>query len=280
MDLYRFIDSSYPNVTPESKTQLLHIRPIEFPLDDPLDGLPPLLRVGRGWLGDSPEIVIDRFCVSNDDCFSDAHTIEWRSDVGSDNVLYTSNLTPSDNNVAAAASIFKVPVLRQGDSKEFTVNVLATRYFNNRIGSSPMLSTSPLSSDGSSDPDATHGIRIIAPWDMNKRLPSGIYRTSPGTLRIQAKDLESDRHLLELNVSLNFSTVTASPTSAPTKHQLGPTHSPIEVRYHIDWKYGTCVNDGNDSNWSPPYPSKSECCSSHMAYEYDLCMSKEPWHAV
>ena len=278
VDLYRFVNSSYPNLTPQTEKKLLHIRPTDFSPDDPLAGLPPLLRVGRGWLGDSSEIIVDRFCVTDEDCNDDIYNIEWRSDVGSDSLVYKSTLTPDEND-AVGATVFMVPAFRQSDSMEYSITILATRFFNDGQGSSPLLATTPLSGDGSSDVDTTHGIRIWAPWEMNKSLPVGVYRSKPGVLKIFAEAVGSTRqhNLLDLNILLNLGTVTARPTPAPTKRPtLGPTPAPAPIRYHIDWKVATCVTDGKESEWAPPYESKMECCRVHMAYEYDLCMNKQP----
>jgi hypothetical protein len=82
--LYCFTDSVYPYVSPQSGTELLHLRPIS---STSFEDLPPLLRVGRGWLGDSSNIVLDRFCVTAEDCDSDCFIVEWRSDVGSNSIV-------------------------------------------------------------------------------------------------------------------------------------------------------------------------------------------------
>jgi len=279
VDLYRFVGDSYPNITPQSRAQLLHIRPIDLPTKDSLDGLPPLLSVGRGQLGVSPEIVLDKLCVNEEDCYSDTYTFEWRSDLGNDDIFYSSNFVSWANSAAAAATVFKVPTYSERDPEEdFIINVLATRFYNEELGLSPLLSLNQNVHERS-DPDVTHSIRIFAPYDMNKRLPPGIYRSKPGTLLIDAKTNDESRVLLELDVSINLSTHTASPTASPTKktESNGGTGSPTPAqRYHIDWMYGTCVNDGKESSWSPPYPTKSECCSAHMGAEFERCMVADP----
>lgn len=274
VDLYRFSDNSYPSVSVQSKTELLHIRPIELPSENPLAGLPPLLRVGRGWLGDSSQPNVHEFCITEDECNSERHTIEWRSDIGSENIVYRSTLSSETN---GGATLFKVPTRRQWDSKEYTITVLATRFYNDGKGTSPLLSAGPFTDDGSSDIDATHGIRIWAPWELNESIPVGIYHSLPGVFKISAEAAggNSRQPLLELDVSLNIGTITAPPTSAPTKRpSSGPTPSPVPVRYHIEWKVGTCVTEGESSEWAPPYLTKEDCCNAHMAYEFNLCMSR------
>eukprot|EP00804_Cyclotella_cryptica_P019707 CCRYP_016470-RA/>CCRYP_016470-RA protein AED:0.00 eAED:0.00 QI:898/1/1/1/0.66/0.57/7/803/2196 len=280
VDLYRFVNSSYPDVTSESETQLLHIRPIELPSEDPLQGMPRQLRVGRGWLGDSPKPLLDTFCTSSDQCKSDKNIIEWRGNVRSDDVVYRSTLQ-GKNDDELNVTIFKVPALRQQDSSKYTITVLAARFFDDALGMSPLLTSRPLTGSGPSSLDVTHMIRIWAPWEMNDSLPVGVYRSLPDVFKISADAIDTSNshfhhNILELNVELFIGTVTAPPTFAPTKRpSSGPTPSPVPVRYHIEWKVGTCVTDGSSSEWAPPYTTKEECCESHMHYEYSLCMSRE-----
>ena len=269
VSLYRFTDSSYPNVNLESAKELLHLRPTNLPPDNPLEGLPPLLRVGRGWLGESADIILDRFCITSDDCQSDVFSVQWRSNVASDSVVYTSSLTPEPGYLVGS-TVFKVPTVRQGDSstEEYTITLLATRFYNDGLASSPLLKKNIPSDDGSADIDATHGIRIVAPWEMNESLPAGTYHSLPGALKIAAVDDTSDI-LLELDISLNLRTITDAPTPSPTKKPSpGPSQSPVQVRWYIDWNDFTCVTDGESTEWAPPYESKEDCCHAHMAYDF------------
>ena len=144
VSLYRFIDSSYPDITPESKTELLHLRPVDLDPDNSLKDLPPLLRVGRGWIGDSSEIVLSTFCITADDCSSERYNVEWRSNVGSDNIVYTSSIVQEPGSLVGS-NVFKVPAKRQGSSGEHTITLLATRFYNNGLGSSTLLKTNPSS---------------------------------------------------------------------------------------------------------------------------------------
>lgn len=271
--LYRFTDGSYPDLSPASATELLHLRPTELQPDNPLTGLPPLLRVGRGWLGHSSEIVLDRFCTSADDCKSETHNIEWRSAVGSDSVRYTSSLKPEAQGFLGA-SVFSVPVAREWDDNEYFITVLATRVFNNGLGSSPLLTTNPASDVGSSDIDATHGIRIVAPWEMNGSLPAGKYQSRPRSFKVSAA--HHNNILLDLDISLSLATVTEAPTSNPTKKPTpGPTQHPVQIRYYIDWNTFTCRTDGESSEWAPTFVTKDECCHAHMSYDFATCMRSD-----
>lgn len=277
--LYRFTDGSYPHLSPLSGTELLHLRPTGLHPDTPLMGLPPLLRVGRGWLGDSSDIVLDRFCVTAEDCDSGAYHVNWRSHVGSDSVIYASSLAPEPQQLLGS-TIFKIPAKTEWGDTEYTITVLATRFFNDGLGSSPLLTTYPPSDDGSSDIDATHSIRVVAPWEMNGSLPAGTYHSVPGALTISAEAVggggSGNYHLLDLHISLNLGTITEPPTSSPTKRPTpGPSKSPVQVRYYIDWNDFTCVTDGESTEWAPPYASKEYCCHSHMAYDFAMCMRDE-----
>ena len=271
--LYRFTDSVYPNVSPQSGTELLHLRPIS---STSLEGLPPLLRVGRGWLGDSSNIVLDRFCVTAEDCDSDRYIVEWRSDVASDSVVYKSSLTPEARDMdGATATVFKVPVVRQWDSnQEYSITILVSRFFNDGQGLSPLFIN--LRDDDLSDVDATHSIRVVAPWELNDSLPGGLYRSFPGAaLKIWAETAgsRSNRRLIELNISLSLDSITEAPTTSPSqKGTPGPNPLPIQLLWYIDWKHFTCVNDGESTEWAPAHESKYDCCQSHMAYDVQLCI--------
>ena len=169
VDLYCFTNASYPDLTPLSGTELLHLRQTDLSPDNPLAGLPPLLRVGRSWLGDSSDIVFDSACISAEDCDSDDYNVEWRSDVGNDDVVYASSLTPQAQGLLGA-TVFQVPVMREwDDSADYIITVLATWVYDNGRGAMPLLATNLISDDeGSSDVDTTHGIRM-----GNERLPPG-----------------------------------------------------------------------------------------------------------
>jgi hypothetical protein len=273
--LYRFTDSVYPHVSLQSGTELLHLRPIS---STSLESLPPLLRVGRGWLGDSSEIFLDHFCVNAKDCDSDRNTVEWRSDVSSDSFVYKSSLAPEPRDLVGA-TVFKIPVKRQWDStQEYSITILITRFFNDGKGSSPLLATDPPQDDGSSDIDATHCIRVVAPWEMNDSLPGGLYSSFPdAALEIWAEAVgsNSNRRLIELNISLRLNSITEAPTSSPIQKGTPlPSPQPVQMLWYIDWKLFTCVTDGESTAWAPAYESKHDCCHSHMAYDVELCMGK------
>jgi len=275
--LYRFTDSSYPNLTPQSETELLYLRPIDLPPDDPLAGLSPLMKVGRGWLGDFSNVVLDRFCTTSEECSSDAFSIEWRSKIGSYSIVYASSLAAEPLQLWGA-SIFPLPVIHdRDDSAEYNITVLATRFYNDGLGLAPLLTTDPPSDEGSSDIDATHGIRLVAPWEMNGSLPAGTYHSIPDVMQLSAEAVDvsgSKSHLINLSISLNLHTVTEAPTFSPTKKPSpGPSRSPVIVRYYIDWNSFTCVTDGESTEWAPPHVSKEDCCYAHMAYDFPLCMS-------
>lgn len=280
--LYRFTEDSYPDLTPLSQTELLHLRPTELPPENPLAGLTPLLRVGRGWLGDSSNVVIDRFCISAEECGSNDYKIEWRCDLGNNDIVYLSSLNQQAQGLLGA-TVFQVPARREWDDSEYTITVLATRFYNNGLGTTPLLTLDPTSEDGgSSDIDATHGIRIVAPYEMNGSLPPGTYHSLPGVFKISAQPIGTGRSegdyqpLLWLDVSLDLGTVTETPTSPPTKKPSpGPTLSPVQVRYYIDWGEFTCVTDGESTEWAPAYVTKEECCRAHMGYDFAMCIRSE-----
>lgn len=233
--------------------------------------------MGRGWIGDSSEIVLSTFCITADDCSSERYNVEWRSNVGSDNIVYTSSIVQEPGSLVGS-NVFKVPAKRQGSSEEHTIALLATRFYNNGLGSSPLLKTNPSSDEGSSDIDATHGVRFVAPWEMNQELPAGFYYSVPESmLKISAKAMDgSNDRLLNLKISLDLGTITDAPTPAPSKKPSpGPSHSPVIVRWYIDWNKFTCVTEGESTEWAPPYEDRETCCQSHMAYDFALCMSGE-----
>ena len=56
--------SFYRQFLPQSFSSNLHLQLTELPPDDPLAGFPPLLKVVRGWLGNSSDIFLDMFCIT------------------------------------------------------------------------------------------------------------------------------------------------------------------------------------------------------------------------
>ena len=175
----------------------------------------------------------------------------------------------------ATATVFKVPVVRQWDSnQEYSITILVTRFFNDGQGLSPLL-INPRDDD-LSDIDATHSIRVVAPWELNDSLPGGLYRSIPGAaFNIWAETVgsRSNRRLIELHISLSLDSITEAPTSSPSqKGTLGPNPRPIQLLWYIDWKHFTCVNDGESTQWAPAHESKYDCCQSHMAYDVQLCI--------
>ncbi|KAL7553122.1 hypothetical protein ACHAWF_016377 [Thalassiosira exigua] len=272
--LYRFTDESWPHLTPQSEAELLHLRPTDLPPGDSLMGVPPLRRVGRGWVGDSSRVVISRFCETADHCNSEEHTIEWRGEVGSDSIIYKSSLS-AEPQTLLGSTVFKVPAKREWDDSEYTVTVLATRSFDGGQGSAPLLVTVPPSADGSSETDATHAVRISVPWEMNGSLPAGTYHSIAGAFMVWAVPFggSSKGDYLELDVTFNLQTVTEAPTRSPTrKPSPGPSRSPVQVRYFIDWMAFTCVTDGESTEWAPAHVTKEGCCFEHMAYDMSFCM--------
>lgn len=277
VSLYRFTDIAYPEVSSQSAKELLHLRPLEFPSGNPMEGVPPLLRVGRGWLGGSPAVILDRFCVTADDCSSDRYNIEWRADVGN-NLMYKSSLSPEPQNLLGA-TVFKVPAVRQWDSTgEYSITILITRSNDSDVGTLPLLTTDLPPDESSDDIDVTHALRVVAPWEMNASLPGGTYHSIPGALRISAEAVgsTSNRHVIDIDISLSLGTITEQPTSSPSKPPAaGPSHSPIQIRWYIDWRLFTCVTDGESTEWAPAYVSKLECCQNHMGYDVNLCLENE-----
>ncbi len=275
VSLYRFTDKTYPDVSSQSAKMLLHLRPLEFPSGNPLQGVPPLLRVGKGWLGGSSAVILDRFCITADDCSSDRYNIEWRADVGSEHLMYKTSITPEPRNLLGA-TVVKVPVLRQWDSTgEYSITILITRLSNSGEGSVPLLDPPP--DDSSDDTDLTHILQVVAPWEMNAALPGGIYHSIPGALKIsgEAVGSNSNRRIIEIEITLSLGAITEQPTSSPRLPAVGPSQSPVQVRYYIDWRLFTCVTDGESTEWAPAYDSKVECCQNHMGYDVDLCLDNE-----
>ena len=275
--LRRFIDYAWPDVTPETETELLHIRPTNLNPEDPLEGLPSYIRVGRGWLGNSQDFVLNDFCITGDTCDSDAHSIEWRSDVSSTDIVYTSTIAPASESISGGVNVFKIPATRYWDDTEteYSITLMATRHFNDGVGSQPLLADAPFSGRGSSHIDATHVVRVWVPWELNGALPAGTYR-SHGAFTIQAILIggEVGRNIVfKVNVSLNLATFTQAPTRMPTRRpSRGPTQSPVPIRYYINWKSFTCTSEGEATEWSIGYRTKEECCKTHVAYDVQMCM--------
>ena len=114
----------------------------------------------------------------------------------------------------------------------------------------------------------------MASWEMNGSLPAGTYHSIPGALKISAKAIGGSNNnlLLDLDIALNLGTITLAPTKKPSP---GPTKSPVQVRYYIDWNSFPCVTDGESTEWALSNQTKEDCCQSHMAYDFEICMLSE-----
>ena len=171
VSLYRYKNDTYPSLSSSSTEELLHTRSIDTSTSTLLKQLRGVVRVGRGWLGGSSKITISSICTDDQDCITRAANITWTGSEGGQ-MVYSLNNTASSGS-SLTGSFFNIKAVRQEDGLEYTVTISASRFNGENGASVPLLD----SSSQSLAPDALFGARFSIPYDLNKNLGVGTYRT-------------------------------------------------------------------------------------------------------
>jgi len=234
--LYRFDTDSYPLATATSARTLLHHQAIELPdaAAPILEGLPAPHRSGRGWLGASGDITVKDLCISPSDCLAEAEVMKWRGD-GS-GITYTPSFASSGS--TASGSIYDVPVTRKEDDSSHIMKVVVSRFYEEGGEAYPLDTIVP---QGVVSHDASYGLQVYAPYELNSNLETGHYNSAEnglsvilgssasGTLRISATyKLDTVTEIVDLNEGqfVSESAFTATESSAyfvAVDDSVGPT---------------------------------------------------------
>jgi hypothetical protein len=165
--LYRFNTHRYPNLSLASAKTLLHTRSVNLPTD-PTAKLPQVTKAGRGWLGESGDVQISKFCISDADCSKKKSEMTWRGTEGSD-VSFSAS-APSSVHTTGSSLTFAATSVLTGTTYQITVR--AARYVG-ESGWFPLLAAPP--SGLILAADASHGVAFWLPYDANSNLPPGRY---------------------------------------------------------------------------------------------------------
>jgi hypothetical protein len=129
--------------------------------------IPQTLKVGKGWLGQSGDVSISKFCFSEAECRKMQTEIIWRGVEGRD--LSMSALVSSSSDGKVSSLTFPATLLEDG--KSYMITVKAVRFVGDS-GWMPLLGEVPYTG---LPHDASYGIGIWLPYDTNANLPIGSY---------------------------------------------------------------------------------------------------------
>jgi hypothetical protein len=190
--LYRFKTKNYPNLTPSSGKALLYSIDVSLQVAQSAS-IAQTLKVGRGWLGQSGDVSISKFCFSQAECRKIQIEMMWRGVEGRD--VSFSALVSSSSDEKESSLTFPATLLEDG--KNYMITVRAVRFVGDS-GWMPLLGGIPQST--SLQPDASYGIAIWLPYDANKNLPLGTYDAlvPVATGKIQGKAFVNIRIKLNL----------------------------------------------------------------------------------
>lgn len=181
VDLYRFDTAAYPNLSSSSSKTLLFSRSVDLSPNYLSKALRGVVRVGRGWLGGSSKLTVSSICTDKQDCLKQAATLRWTDPQGGQLVYECVGVESSSTN--ANGNAFNVKVLRQEDGLEYTVAILASRFFGESEVSVPLLDSTPQLLQ----PDAVFGARFFLPYELNNQLRPGTYFTNTTSNMLSVK---------------------------------------------------------------------------------------------
>lgn len=120
------------------------------------------------------------------------------------------------------------------------------------------------------------GIRVVASWDMNGSLPSGLYHSIPGALKVGAERVGAGQQLLhqtQFFIEVGHHSITncapsqsgaLNTTSHPIQHG---TLCPTSHHEQMLWYTFTCMTDEESTEWAPD-AYENPCCDDHMNNDY------------
>ena len=193
MKLYKY-NTAYPSITSSTGRTLLHERFISVSSD-----IPATTHVGRGWLGNSSDVVIKSVCFTASSCASSPIKYLWR---GADGYKYTLSTNYSQVVTDGATTVFTIHAVRSEDGLLYDVQVTASRFLDEGGPTFPLLS-SP-TSNSSIPSDATHGFLFTAPYALNMNLPYGTYLSSDTAYVLMSGDGVDGIASSTLRLSVSF----------------------------------------------------------------------------
>jgi len=222
VSLYKYESDRWPDLSQMSSYKLLHTRYIDLP-ENAMDGVKKPWSVGRGWLGGSPEITIKSLCRTFANCLVDAEMLAWRGGDGSE-IMYTSNVP---NTVSGNASLFQVSAARVEDDTKHQIKIMASRYVEEGGELYPLIDSSLLLL--SPPPDATHGILVYAPYELNLNLLSGTYILDENSIEISGSKDKSVLMSLVIDFTIKLLEVTDTVSLNPSEIYESDEFFPLSV---------------------------------------------------
>jgi len=185
--LYRYSEDKYPFLDETSQKRLLHTRVVTLPAK-PLDGIRKTFHAGRGWTGDSGDMIIHNLCPFESRCLQDEKALTWRGN--NDDVSFTTNIPHS--NSTSSATIFQVPVVRNEDNNTYFIKVFAHRFLelNGRVEYYPLLAPVP-SGTRITSLEASYGVKMYVPFTHNDNLSYGTYASAEDAIEVTMEGLRT-----------------------------------------------------------------------------------------
>jgi len=205
--LYKYT-ASYPNITPSTGRTLLHERLIAAS-----SNFPTTTDVGRGWLGNSSNVVIKNLCLTASNCASSPMKYLWR---GADGYKYALSTNHSLVATVGATTVFTLQAQRKEDGLLYDVKVSASRFLQEGGPTFALLSSLTLNS--SIPADASHGFLFTAPYALNMNLPSGTYSSNTAYVSMKGSGVDAMASTtLRLSVSFKIPSTTVTVDISPGK---------------------------------------------------------------
>ena len=187
---------------------MLHERFISVSSD-----IPATTHVGRGWLGNSSDVVIKSLCLTSSSCASNPIKYLWR---GADGYKYSLTTNFSQVVTDGATTVFTLHAVRNENGRLYDVKVSASRFLQEGGPIFPLLSSPTF--DSSIPVDASHGLLFTAPYALNMNLPPGTYLSETVCISMNGVGVDTmASSTLRLSVSFNIPSPTVSVDISPGK---------------------------------------------------------------
>jgi len=175
--------------------------------------IPSTSHVGRGWLGNSSDVVIKSLCFTASSCASNPIKYLWR---GADGYKYTLSTNYTQVATIGATTVFTFKARRAQDGLLYDVKVSASRFLQEGGATFPLLSAA--ASNSSIPADASHGLLFTAPYSLNMNLPSGTYSSDTATVSMTGVGSDTTASsTMRLSVSFEILSPTDSVDISPGK---------------------------------------------------------------
>jgi len=169
--------------------------------------------VGRGWLGNSSDVVMRNLCYTASSCATNPMKYLWR---GSDGYRYTLSTNYTQTATVGSTTVFTLKARRIQDGLLYDLKVSASRFVQEGGAVFPLLSA--VAFNASIPADASHGLLFTTPYSLNANLPSGTYFSDTAYITMVGIGPDaSASSSLRLSASFNILTPTESVDISPGK---------------------------------------------------------------